>query len=95
MYEVHSNPTAEDDEIIIKLTFEPVIHITLSMFSITVVDVITSLGGSVRNKSLPEFLLVRSCFMSQQSKHLKAHFVRRVRHVFNQGHLVPPVRHFF
>ena len=48
-YEVHSNTKAEDNEMIIKLTFDPVVHITRSKYSTTVIDAITSLGGSVRN----------------------------------------------
>ena len=48
-YEIHLNEKAKLDHLLIKLTFKPLIRVTRSMFSTSVVDAITSLGGSVGN----------------------------------------------
>ena len=48
-YKIHSNEKAEQKELVIKLTFKPFVYVSRSLYSTTVVDVITSLGGSVRN----------------------------------------------
>ena len=39
----------EDDYLVIKLTFKPFVYVTRSAYSISVIDTITSLGGSVSN----------------------------------------------
>ena len=46
-YEVHLNSIVEFRDLTMKLTFEPLVHVTHSMFSTTVIDVLTSLGGAV------------------------------------------------
>ena len=48
-YEVRLNSVVESEKLEIKLTFEPVVQVTRSVFSFTMVDFLTSLGGSVRN----------------------------------------------
>ena len=39
----------EEDYLVIKLTFKPFVYVTRSTYSISVIDTITSLGGSVSN----------------------------------------------
>ena len=43
----------EDDYLVIKLTFKPFVYVTRSAYSISVIDTITSLGGSVSNCKTP------------------------------------------
>ena len=45
--EVRLNSVADYHNLGMKLTFEPVVHVTRSLFSSTMVDFLTSLGGSV------------------------------------------------
>ena len=46
-YEVRLTSVTEDRMLGMKLTFEPIVHVTRSVFSSTIVDFLTSLGGSV------------------------------------------------
>ena len=48
-YEVHEETKAEVDDFVIKIIFEPVVHVTRSAYSTTVIDAIAGLGGSVRD----------------------------------------------
>ena len=46
-YEVRLTSVTEDRMLGMKLTFEPIVHVTRSVFSSTIVDFLTRLGGSV------------------------------------------------
>ena len=46
-YDVRLNSVADYDKLGVKLTFEPIVHVTRSVFSYSMVDFLTSLGGSV------------------------------------------------
>ena len=48
-YDVHVNAIAEQNYLLMKLTFKSLIHVTRSLYTTTVLEAITSLGGSVRS----------------------------------------------
>ena len=48
-YDVHVNAKAEQNYLLMKLTFKSLIHVTRSLYTTTVLEAITSLGGSVRS----------------------------------------------
>ena len=48
-YEVQEETKADVNDFVIKIIFEPVVHVKRSAYSTTVIDAIAGLGGSVRN----------------------------------------------
>ena len=73
-YEILSNGKAELNHLLIKLTFKPLVHVTRALYSTTVVDVITSIGGSVRNLFLSNIIESRKSWASKTNFCQKSSF---------------------